>query len=114
MNKLQPDLPQKDQAIFQHLATLANYRKTSSALTTGKMMQYIPVDGVYVYFRYDNKQTVMVVMNTSKEDKKISFDKYAERTNGFTKYTDVVSKNVSEFKDFIVGSYKTVVLELNK
>ena len=105
---------QKDQSIFQHLATLANYRKTSSALTIGKMMQYIPVDGVYVYFRYDNKQTVMVVMNTSKEDKKISFDKYPERTNGFTKYTDVVSKNVSEFKDFIVGSYKTVVLELNK
>ncbi len=56
----------------------------------------------------------MVVMNTSKEDKKISLDKYPERTNGFTKYTDVVSKNVSEFKDFIVGSYKTVVLELNK
>ena len=105
---------QKDQAIFQHLATLANFRRTSSALTTGKMMQYIPVDGVYVYFRYNDKQTIMIVMNTSKEDKKISFDKYAERTNGFTKYTDVLSKNVSEVKDFIVGSYKTAVLELNK
>jgi neopullulanase len=105
---------QKDQAIFQHLATLANYRKTSSALTTGKMMQYIPVDGVYVYFRYNDKQTVMVVMNTSKEDKKISFDKYAERTNGFTKYTDVISKNISELKEFTLGSYKTAVLELMK
>jgi neopullulanase len=105
---------QTDQAIYQHLATLANYRKTSSALATGKMMQYLPEDGVYVYFRYDAKQTVMVVMNTSKEEKKITFDKYAERTNGFTKYKDVISKNVNDIAAFTLGSYKTVVLELVK
>ncbi len=105
---------QTDQAIYQHLATLANYRKASSALTTGKMMQYLPEDGVYVYFRYDTKQTVMVVMNTSKEEKKIIFDKYAERTNGFTKYKDIISKNTSDMAAFTLGSYKTVVLELMK
>jgi neopullulanase len=105
---------QTDQAIYQHLATLANYRKTSSALATGKMMQYLPEDGVYVYFRYDAKQTVMVVMNTSKEEKKITFDKYGERTNGFTKYKDIISKNTSDMAAFNLGSYKTVVLELIK
>jgi neopullulanase len=105
---------QTDQAIYQHLATLANYRKASSALTTGKMMQYLPEEGVYVYFRYDAKQTVMVVMNTSKEEKKISFDKYTERTNGFTKYKDVISKNISDMAAFTLSSYKTVVLELMK
>ncbi len=105
---------QKDQSIFQYLATLANYRKTSPALTVGKFMQYFPVDGVYVYFRYTDKQTVMVVMNTAKEDRKITFDKYAERINGFTKYKDAVSKTESELKEFTLGSYKTVVLELMK
>jgi neopullulanase len=105
---------QTDQAIYQHLATLANYRKASSALTTGKMMQYLPEDGVYVYFRYDAKQTVMVVMNTSKEEKKINFDKYAERTASFTKYKDVILKNTSDMAVFNLGSFKTVVLELMK
>ena len=32
-------------------------------------MQFVPQDGVYVYFRYDDKQTIMVVMNTAKENK---------------------------------------------
>ncbi len=105
---------QKDQAIYQHVATLANFRKTSSALTTGKFMQFVPEDGVYVYFRYDAKQTIMVVMNTSKEEKKISFGRFAERTGGFMKYKDVILKNVSDIKDFSLGSYKTVVLELMK
>jgi glycosidase len=105
---------QTDQAIYQHLATLANFRKGSSALTTGKFMQYVPENGVYVYFRYDNKQTIMVVMNTSKIEKKISFTPFAERTNGFTKYKDIINNTENELKEFSLGSYKTAVLELIK
>jgi glycosidase len=105
---------QNDQTVFQHLATLANFRKTSPALTTGKFMQYFPVDGVYVYFRYNEKQTVMVVMNTSKTEKKITPDKYTERTNGFTQYKDVITKTTGALTEFNLGSYKTVVYELLK
>jgi len=104
----------KDQEIWNHIHALASFRKKSSALTTGKMMQFVPEDGVYVYFRYDAKQTVMVVMNTSKTDKTISFDKYAERINGFTKSMDVITKEKNAMKDFTLGSYKTIVLELEK
>ena len=105
---------QQDQAIYQHLATLANFRKTSPALTTGKFMQFFPVDGIYVYFRYNEKQTVMVVMNTSKEEKTINLDKYTERTNGFTAYRDVITKTTGKLEAFKLGSYKTVVYELLK
>jgi neopullulanase len=103
---------QKDQEIWQHLATLANYRKTSPALTVGKMMQYIPEDGVYVYFRYTNKQTVMVIMNTAKTEKKIQFSKFAERIGGFSKYKDVVTGTTGNTDEISVGSYKAVALEL--
>ena len=105
---------QKDQAIFQHMATLANFRKTSTALTIGKFMQYFPENGVYVYFRYSTNQTVMVVMNTSKEEKKISPDKYTERTNGFSQFKDVITKTTGPLAEFNLGSYKTVVYELLK
>lgn len=105
---------QKDQAIYQHFATLANFRKASSALTTGKFMHYFPENGIYVYFRYNDKQTVMVVMNTSKEEKKISLSKYTERTNGFTQYKDVITKATGPLEEFSLGSYKTVVYELLK
>ncbi|HPH84858.1 MAG TPA: alpha-amylase family glycosyl hydrolase [Ferruginibacter sp.] len=105
---------QTDQAIFQHFATLANFRKTSSALTIGKLMQYLPEDGVYVYFRYSNNQTVMVVMNTSKEEKTVSPGKYTERVEGFTKSRDVINKTTTPLADFKLGSFKAVVLELVK
>ncbi|MBU3713984.1 MAG: alpha-amylase [Ferruginibacter sp.] len=105
---------EKDKKIFDHLSTLANYRKTSSALTNGKFMQYLPEDGLYVYFRYDNKQTVMVVLNTSKSEKTVNINKFSERTKGFSKYFDISKNTSGDLKDFTVGSFQSVVYELRR
>jgi neopullulanase len=115
VNKFEPSgRTGNDAAIWNHVHALANFRKTSSAITTGKMMQFVPEDGVYVYFRYDAKQTVMVVMNTAKSEKNIAVNKYSERTSGFTKAMNVATKSAMELKDFSLGSYQSVVLELMK
>jgi len=97
----------------QYVKTLANYRKQSSALQTGKLMQYLPDDGLYVYFRYDGKQTVMCVMNTSEKEKTVSFENFAERTTGFTKAKDVVSGSILN-NQFTIPSKKMWILELLK
>ncbi len=102
----------QEEDIWRYIAKLANFRKTSSAITTGKMMQYVPQDGVYIYFRYDDKQTVMVVMNTSKEQKVISPGNYLERTTGFAKMKNVTTGDVSDLQNFHVDAGSAVVLEL--
>jgi glycosidase len=104
----------KEEGIWRYIAKLANFRKVSSALTTGKMMQYIPDGGVYVYFRYDNFQTVMVVMNTSKQQKDISLRRYDERTNGFTKMRNIQTGDVKPIEDISLASYDNGVFELVK
>jgi hypothetical protein len=53
-------------------------------------------------------------MNTSKKDKTISFDNYKEMTGQFKGYTNILTKEKSALNDFIVGTYQTAVLELNK
>lgn len=101
--------------IFQYLRRFANYRRNSSAITTGKLMQYLPVNGVYVYFRYDAKQTVMCVMNTNAQSSTIDLSRFAERMKGFTKAYDVatgVTFNL-EPKLTIGGNY-LLVMELKK
>ncbi len=94
---------------------LANFRKTSSAIKTGKMMQFVPANGVYVYFRYDNKQTVMCVMNTNKDAATISLDRFSERVTGYTKAFDVATG--TEFpleKTLTLGGNYLLVMELRK
>jgi glycosidase len=70
---------------------LGTFRKGCSALKTGKMMHYIPVDGLYVYFRYDAQRTIMCIMNTDNKDRHVDFTKYPERTTGFAKARNVIS-----------------------
>lgn len=83
-----------EQQAYSFVKTLAQYRKKSSALTVGSTMQFLPVDGLYVYFRYDAMQTVMCVVNTSNTQKNIKLSDYLERTKGFTKGLDIITGKV--------------------
>ncbi|BAV08106.1 neopullulanase [Filimonas lacunae] len=78
-------------AIQQYTKLIANFRKSSSAIKTGKLMQYMPNKGTYVYFRYDSRQTVMCVLNTADTAVQVNCADYAERTSGFTKAHNVES-----------------------
>ncbi|MEP6947851.1 MAG: alpha-amylase family glycosyl hydrolase [Ginsengibacter sp.] len=104
----------QEEGIWRYIAKLANFRKVSPALTTGKMMQYVPDDGVYVYFRYNNDQTVMIVMNTAKDRKDISPKKYSERTDGFSKMKNILTGEVTGLVDFSVDAKASGVYELMK
>jgi len=55
----------------------------------------------------------MVVMNTAKKDKTVSFNNYKEMTGSFSQYTDIFTRSTSPLNDFTIGSYQTTVLELN-
>lgn len=111
----QQGLTQNQLSVQSLIKTLANYRQHSSALKTGKMMQYIPVDGLYVYFRYDDNQTIMCIMNTSDKKQTVDFSKYAERTAGFSGAVDVISNTTYNTSSAItIDSLQSFILELKK
>jgi neopullulanase len=88
------DRTAKENSLFNHVRTLAQFRKSSSAIKTGKLMQYVPEDGVYVYFRYDQTQTVMCVMNTATTQKQIDPARFSERIQNFSSGTDIPTGTV--------------------
>ena len=106
-------LTSDEKSVQDLVKQLGKYRLTSSALKTGKLMQYLPEDGVYVYFRYDAKQTVMCIMNTGNNNKIIDFKNYTERTNGFTKAVDVLN-NKTYSNQVPVAAKQMLVLQLAK
>ncbi|MCY7313745.1 MAG: glycoside hydrolase family 13 protein [Pseudoxanthomonas sp.] len=62
--------------------TLLNWRKATPAIHQGKMLHYAPVDGVYVYFRHDDQQRYMVVLNQNNEAVDLALARYAEGIAG--------------------------------
>ena len=102
---------EKDMLLYTK--TLANFRKHSSAITKGKLMQYVPKNAMYVYFRYDAAQTVMCVMNTDSNDQKVDFNDFTERTQGFTKASNIMNGNLLN-SSFSIPAKTMWVLELKK
>ncbi|SNR49948.1 glycoside hydrolase family 13 protein [Hymenobacter mucosus] len=101
---------------FTYVSKLGTYRKAHPVLQTGKLMQFIPQDGVYTYFRYnDQGETVMVMMNSSKDEKTVDGARFAERLTGFSTGTEVVSgAAISDLKTFKVPGWSALVVELKK
>ena len=103
---------QQENRAYDHIKALAQFRKGSSALTKGKTMQYVVRDGAYVYFRYDDRQTVMVVTNTGKNAFVPDWGVYSERTKGFTRARNVVTGESSDLRTLSVPAGASWVLEL--
>ncbi len=103
---------EKENKAFNYVKALANFRKNSSALTTGKTMQFVPNRGLYTYFRYDAKQTVMVISNTGDKPAKPDWKAYTERTKDYKRGRDVVTGKVYLLEEIIVGEKECMVIEL--
>lgn len=103
---------------FDFTRKLILFRNATPALQTGKLMQFAPADrgeekGLYVYFRYDETQTIMVILNFSNEPKTIDTRRYAERMAGFTKATNVLTgEMVTNLTKLEVGKNLPIVLQL--
>jgi neopullulanase len=106
--------PQENDA-FDFVKKLANYRKNSSALQTGKLVQYLPEKGVYVYFRQDEQKTVMVIMNQNAEQSTVATKRFAENIATFTKGKNVLTDAVlSDIGSITVPAMSIQVIELMK
>ena len=103
----------QEKDFLHYVQLLGTYRKSSAALKTGEMMQYLPEDGLYVYFRYTKGQTIMCVMNTDNKERKLNFEKYAERTDGFKGGKDIVT-GAQIGNEFTMAAMSMQVIELTK
>ncbi|MCO5936651.1 glycoside hydrolase family 13 protein [Mucilaginibacter sp. RB4R14] len=100
---------------FNYVRTLANYRKNTTALQTGKLMQYIPRSGIYTYFRYDTKNTVMVAYNGNDKEAVLNTGFFNERMAGFNSGTNVITKlKIGSLNQLTIPAKTTLIIELSK
>ena len=92
------------------MKALLDFRKQTPVLQTGRMKQFIPYDGLYVYFRYDDHKTVMVVANNNKEDKQIDLTRFAEMNIQGKQAIEVTTRESVELNKTILVPAKTVLV----
>jgi glycosidase len=98
--------------VQNYFRKLLSWRKTSTAVTKGSLLHYIPHQGTYVYFRRDDTQTVMVVLNKSPQDTTLDLGRFAPVIKGRTRGRNVLTgESVDLTKPLPLAAMKSVAVE---
>ncbi|MBC8046893.1 MAG: cyclomaltodextrinase C-terminal domain-containing protein, partial [Fimbriimonadaceae bacterium] len=88
---------------------------TSLPITQGNLMQFVPYDGVYVYFRYTDTQCVMIVMNTNNKEIQLDTKNYTERMSEFSKAKNILTnEQFNSLTTIKISAMSAEVFELKK
>ena len=106
---------EKENEAFNFVKKLANYRKNSESLTTGRLTQYLPMDGIYVYFRHTKDKSAMVIMSQNKENRNLDTNRFMENIQGYISMKNVMTEElISDLKTLKIPANSFTILELQK
>ena len=99
---------------FDFSKKLLNWRKDKEVIHTGKLTHYIPENNVYVYFRHNDKESVMIILNNSNEKQTLNLDRFQENIHNYTSSKDVLTNKTFDLnKEIAIESKSVLILELN-
>jgi glycosidase len=98
---------------FDFTAKVFNWRKSKSVIHNGKLMHYLPDNNVYVYFRYNDTESVMVVVNNSKDKQTLKLDRFKESLASYSSGKDIISDANFDLKsELSIEGKSSLILEL--
>ena len=102
---------QKD--MQDYISKIQNWRKGKPVIHTGKLMHFVPEDGIYTYFRYNDDEVVMIMLNSNETDKTAATKRFSEITNGYQKGKEIItSKEISNIAEIKVPAKSVMIIEL--
>jgi len=91
------------------------WRKENAVMHFGKFMQFVPVENVYVYFRYTESESVMVILNNNEKAQKIDWNRYSEGVKNFTNGKDILTdKGIVVGDSLMIEPLKSMIIQFKK
>ncbi|WP_288132477.1 glycoside hydrolase family 13 protein [Microbulbifer sp.] len=106
------NLSQQQKEAQQTVRTLFNWRKDKDVIHHGKLKHFAPIDGLYVYFRYDDKDTVMVAINKSERPRELPLAHLAEMLGRKSKATDITNGKTYSLNGLLIPASDVLVTEI--
>ncbi|HOP03143.1 MAG TPA: glycoside hydrolase family 13 protein [Tenuifilaceae bacterium] len=105
----------RENEAWSYLQTILTWRKTASAIHSGKLIHFIPENEVYVYFRQNSEQTIMVILHSGYQPKVLKTSRFNEVLEGFTDGIDIITgKSLSDISQIQLSPRSAMIIELKK
>ncbi len=108
-------LTDQQKEMQNYVAKIQNWRKNKPVIHSGKLMHFVPEDGIYVYFRYNADEVVMIILNKNETEKKVATKRFSEITKGHQKGKEIItSKDISKLSEINIPAKTAMIIELQK
>lgn len=97
------------QKMLQHIL---NWRKGKSCIHHGRLIHYAPQEGVYVYFRHDEQDTIMTILNKNTDEITLDMARFSEITGNLTAGKDILTNTTYTLDHFHIPARGVMILEL--
>ena len=67
------------------LRQLITWRNNTSVIHDGKLMHFVPQDGLYTYFRYYDEHAVMVILNKNTKSTELDLSRFQEQLEQYSR-----------------------------
>jgi len=79
------------------------------------MLQFIPENNTYVYFRYTDNESVMIIFNNNDtESRTIDCKRFNEILKSYISGTDIISGKLYNLDKINIDKKSALILELKK
>ena len=103
----------EQQKFFEFSSKLFTWRKSKDVIHSGKMTHYVPDNNVYVYFRYNEKETVMVIINNNSDKQTLKINRFKESIQNLKSGKGVLSGKTFDLNnDIEIEGKSALILEL--
>lgn len=106
-------LSEKQKQAQDYVRKLLNWRRHCAAVHSGALKHFVPADGIYVYFRYNDSGKVMVILNKNSEPRSLDTSRFSEIMGSCTSGTEIISgKTITNLKNLEVPAMEAMIIEL--
>ena len=99
---------------FDFTQQLLQWRKKQPAIHHGKTLHYVPKNDLYVYFRYNATQRIMVVVNNHKNPQTLEWSNFDQGVGNARHATEALTRKVHTTDSPLqIKGKTTLILELN-
>ena len=97
------------------IKNILNWRNNKEVVHTGNLLHFAPSNGVYVFFRYNEKKIVMAAFNKNFDAVSIHLEHYREILGDSNIAYDVINEsNVTLEDNLVIGKRGILLFEINK
>jgi len=103
----------QEQEAFDFCSLLGTWRRANPWIGKSKLMQFVPEENTYVYFRYDDKHTVMCVYNGNDKAHTLNLGRFNERLGTAKVGRDILNRRELDLsRELVIDPRQVLVIEL--